>query len=524
MIAVLRHRRSWLTGRHLGAVLALVAVLAALLVWGLSRERSGRRPIALQQFKVVSYMPVRASWTNMWSEFDPTEIQADFQKVAELGANTVRIAIDPFEFGWPIVTPQMASELSQVLSLAQAQGLYVQLTLFDWWSSYSQISPSESWLSSLLRPYNNDHEIAFIELQNEIDPDNPAAMAWARAILPAAKAVAGDIPLTFSISSTSGLSGILALKSALGAGQVSFYDIHYYGSPGAAAATLGAVKAAVAPTPLYVGEIGFSTYTTGGAAQEASLDSEQAGFYAGVDDATASLGLPAPGLFMLNDLDGSGAPGPESDQPQDWSYGLYTTTGQKKPAEAVVQQFFTTGSVPVILDPTFETAPGGVPTGWLYSGPGSGTWSTTVSRLGTPSVEINDGSGALSAWRSVLNTGAIATGEKIQVRAWAKGLATTGSNVLAVAWFSSSNSYISNQMSSPLPAGNSGWTELGVDAVAPSGAAYAVVYLQSIGDSGTVWFDDVSATVITASVFPTLTPVRGTSSGVGATGHRRASR
>jgi hypothetical protein len=440
----------------------------------------------------------------MWSEFDPTEIQADFQKVTELGANTVRVAIDPFEFGWPNVTPQMASELSQVLSLAQAQGLYVQLTLFDWWSSYSQISSSESWLSSLLGRYNNDPEIAFIELQNEIDPNNPAAMAWARAILPSAKAVAGDIPLTISISSTSGLSGILALKSALSPSQLSFYDIHYYGSPGAAAAMLGAVKSAVAPTPLFVGEIGFSTYSTGGAAHEANLDSEQASFYAGVDNATSSLGLPAPGLFMLNDLDGSGAPGPESNQPQDWSYGLFTTAGQKKPAEAVVQQFFTTGSVPIVLDPTFQAAPGGVPTGWLYSGPGSGTWSTTVIHSGSPSVEINDGSGALSAWRSVLNTGAITIGEKIQVTAWAKGSAATGSNVVAVAWFSSSNNYISNQMSSPLPAGNSGWTELGVDAVAPPGAAYAVVYLQSVGDAGTAWFNDVSASVITTGVFPTF--------------------
>jgi len=59
-------------------------------------------------------------------------------------------------------------------------------------------------------------------------------------------------------------------------------------------------------------------------------------------------------------------------------------------------------------------------------------------------------------------------------------------------------------MSSPLPSGNAGWTELGVDAVAPPSAAYAAVYLQSIGDAGSVWFDDVSATVITTGVFPAL--------------------
>ena len=479
--------------------LAGLTVFAALLVWGLSSVShhghpgfASVKPLAFQQMKVVEYMPVGASWTNMWSEFNPTVIQSDFKKVTELGANTVRISIDPFEFGWPNVTPTMASELSEVLSLAKAQGLYVQLTLFDWWGSYSQISTSESWLSSLLSSYRNDPEIAFIELQNEIDPTNPAAMTWARDILPAAKAVAGDIPLTFSISSTSGLNGIRALKSALGSEQLSFYDIHYYGSPGAAAATLGAVKAAVAPAPLFVGEIGFSTYTTAGAVEEANLESQQASFYAGVDSATASLGLPAPGLFMLNDLDASGVPGPKS-YPQNWSCGLFTTTGDKKPAEAVEQQFFTTGTVPIVLDPSFETASGGVPTGWLYSGPGTGTWSSAVGHSGPTSVEIADGSGAQSYWDSVLNTGALTTGEKLQVTAWAEGSAVTGSNVVAVAWYNSSNNYISNQMSAPLPSGNSRWTELAVDAVAPAGAAYAVAYLQSIGDTGSVWFDDVSA-------------------------------
>jgi hypothetical protein len=89
----------------------------------------------------------------------------------------------------------MASELGQVLSLAGAEGLHVQLTLFDWWSSYLQVHNSELWLSSLLAGYANDRQIAFIELQNEIDPADTAAMAWARAVLPAARGVVGDITL-----------------------------------------------------------------------------------------------------------------------------------------------------------------------------------------------------------------------------------------------------------------------------------------------------------------------------------------
>jgi hypothetical protein len=73
-----------------------------------------------------------------------------------------------------------------------------------------------------------------------------------------------------------------------------------------------------------------------------------------------------------------------------------------------------------------------------------------------------------------------------------------------VDWFGPGGNYISNQVSTPLAAGASGWTELGVDAVAPAGAAYAMVYSQSTGGTGKVWLDDATATVITASSFPAL--------------------
>ncbi len=98
---------------------------------------------------------------------------------------------------------------------------------------------------------------------------------------------------------------------------------------------------------------------------------------------------------------------------------------------------------------------------------------------------------------------------------WAEGSGSTGANMAAVAWFNAAGTYLSNNTSSPLPAGSSNWTELGVNATAPAGAAYAVLYLQSSNNSGSVWFDDATATVITASAFPAL-PAVPVTSGVGA--------
>jgi hypothetical protein len=67
---------------------------------------------------------------------------------------------------------------------------------------------------------------------------------------------------------------------------------------------------------------------------------------------------------------------------------------------------------------------------------------------------------------------------------------------LSIAWFDASNDYLSHTTSAPLPSGSSTWTELSVDATAPAGAAYAVLYLQSNGGAGTVWFDDAAVSIV----------------------------
>ncbi len=348
--------------------------MALVVVFGLpmasDASTSTAATIALQNVKLVSYEPADASWTNMWTEFEPAQIGSDFARVEQLGANTVRITIDPDTFGWPAVTPTMANELQQVISLAQSNGLHVELTLFNWWTQYGQIAESEAWLGSLLTPYSNDPEIAFVELQNEIDPTNTQAMTWARALMPVAQQLAGNIPVTISTMGTEGLTGVLALKAALAGDPPSFYDFHYYDPAGEAAAVLGSIKAAVAPATLFVGEAGMSTYSASGESEETMLASDQASYFATVEEATASLGLPAAGVYMLSDLDGADVPYPESVSPADWDFGIYNTDGSPKPAAAVVEQFFSDGTVPILLDAGFETGANGVPTGWAPRGKG----------------------------------------------------------------------------------------------------------------------------------------------------------
>ena len=75
---------------------------------------------------------------------------------------------------------------------------------------------------------------------------------------------------------------------------------------------------------------------------------------------------------------------------------------------------------------------------------------------------------------------------------WAEGSAATGANDLAVAWFGASGNYISSNVSAPLPEAPRTGPSSAVDAVTPAQAAYAVLYLESSHNTGSVFFDDAS--------------------------------
>ena len=176
----------------------------------------------------------------------------------------------------------------------------------------------------------------------------------------------------------------------------------------------------------------------------------------------------------------------------------------------------TSGVGPALLNAGFEQGTDGAPAGWAATGPPTGTlsWASGTAHSGNYSVEIT-GSGTQAAWTQVIDTGALTTGEQIQATVWAEGSSATGTNDLEVAWFGTGGNWITSNVSSPLAGGSSNWTELGADATAPAGAAYAVLYLASSKDTGSVYFDDATAAVITGA-FPALAAVPFTS-GVGPT-------
>jgi endo-1,4-beta-mannosidase len=341
---------------HARTVGVTVAILfAATLILGLAVTRptphgsAGQLPAVpkgratlesrVRDLKEVNYYPAAGGWTYMWSRFDPTVIDRDFARIRALGANTVRIFIQPEVFGFPAVRPGVADRLSEMIGLAAKHSLRVHLTLFDWWHQYTDIHGSKEWVSSLLSRYRGDPRITVVELQNEVYPQNPEVVAWVRTMLPYLSTVLPGTLRTVSIASVPpGMFALFTheLKNSL----PDFWDYHYYGPSADAYSVLSRVKSLAPPRPLFVGETGYTTNGTPG--DETARDQAQAAYYRAIFTAAAALGLPAPAPWTLNDFSPGGIPpnSPAADIPAQYGYGLFQLDGTPKPAAAVVTRAF----------------------------------------------------------------------------------------------------------------------------------------------------------------------------------------
>jgi hypothetical protein len=151
-----------------------------------------------------------------------------------------------------------------------------------------------------------------------------------------------------------------------------------------------------------------------------------------------------------------------------------------------------------VANPDFEQGAGSAPAGWQQFRPLQGTfgWDTTVSHGGLASVTLNattgDSTGTPSFYAPII-INPLHAAEQFRCSVWAKGTASTGSNVLSISWFNATGGYISASTSPALAAGTTGWTQLSVNATAPAGAATSQIFLKSANNTGQVWFDDVTA-------------------------------
>jgi hypothetical protein len=460
---------------------------------------SGVARLPVTSVRAINYFPAYHGWTDMWTQWDPVAIDNDFSRIAWVHANTVRIIIDSYSwsFGWPVPRGVMMSHLSDMITMAANHGLWAQLTLFDQFTSFSDVATSKVWASKVLAPFAGDPRVAFVELQNEVDPRNSAQTAWVSQMLPYLRSITGGIPVTVSVCGCDSAASLAQLKAEVGSSQPDFWDFHFYAEPAQAFGVFRDAKAVAAPLPLLVGETGYSTHVNNSvipgvpwnvAAQEAYQDQ----FYRTVATAAAQAGIPPVAPWLLNDIADPNC-APTCTQ----TTGIFRADGSAKPAVWAVFRMEYGAAQITDLNNSFEQDASGYPAYWRLWGWGSATFArdTTVAHSGTASARLNatttvSGGTAPSFYTAPVD--GAQPGRTYSLSSWVRGSAATGSTLVAIGFFNGQGGWLGQAVSPQMSAGDSGWTQLTASGVAPAGTVFRVLYLESANNSGSAWFDDIS--------------------------------
>lgn len=453
--------------------------------------------------KEINYYPSANGWDYMWSNWNASQINSDFSKISSMGFNTVRIILqaDSSSFSYPNPSSNSLNELNQVITIANAHNLKVHLTLFDWWSDYSDITGSKTWANAIITPFAGDSRISIIELQNEIDPST-SQMSWAQAMIPYLQSIDGGLPVTIS---EYGSDRMQQLVTALNSTPPDFYTYHEYNANDSIYNDLKQVVNIVNGLPLFIGETGYPTYpqysnTPYGMDQETiSQESYQEYYYRAMAYATEGLGLPIATPWIFSDFTNTAIPGGSSNE--QYYFGLYRTDGSSKPAVATIQNLLAGSILDLSFNNGFESVDGnGLPTLWRIYQNSSLNFTANFSRDTTTS---HSGNASVKIWNSVSSGYGtpqffltpiqyINPNETVTLSGYMKGQNVTGVNNIEINWYDSSDNYLYSSTSSNLPTGNSNWQNYSVTVTVPSNAAIYNIGLESGDNTGSVWFDDIS--------------------------------
>src|SRR6185503_17460096 len=88
-----------------------IAVATLLAVWLVRAATADAPRLKIDDVRLVSYYPASHGWELMWTRWDPAGMAADFERIADLEANTVRVIVQPDAFGYPEPRPAMLDRL-----------------------------------------------------------------------------------------------------------------------------------------------------------------------------------------------------------------------------------------------------------------------------------------------------------------------------------------------------------------------------------------------------------------------------
>ncbi|MFW2590241.1 hypothetical protein [Sagittula sp. SSi028] len=314
-----------------------------------SYERRAAEPMAGQgngqvtgpgwsgEIRGVNYYPAETPWRAFWPGFDVNVIATDFARMAEMGANSVRVFLPRDVFAAADGATEDLMHLAFLLDLARFHDLSVVPTLFDMRGGYGAQMWAEDvlYLDRVLPVLAASDAVTFVDLKNEADLDFAAhgageVEAWLRAMTAVTRRIAPDLALTVGWAE--------AASGTVMAEDFDLVSYHDYAPIEGAEARLSALMAEV-DKPVVVTEIGVSSYDAG-LGFPGSERKQAKALAARIEALSESAGVM---LWTLHDfpaVDALAVGAKPWVRKQQGAFGLIDVDGYEKPAAEVMRKAF----------------------------------------------------------------------------------------------------------------------------------------------------------------------------------------
>lgn len=333
------HELTWDT-----SVVTLKNQLSGWRIFSLERRKAepagaGQAPWSPVKLLGVNYYPAETPWRAFWDGFDPEVVAADFDRVRNLGGNTIRVFLTYEEFADPAIAEASLGNLRKLLNLAHENGMHVIPTLFDLKPRFGPGSWATDviYLENVVSVLVGSPAVSFIDLKNEADLDFAAhneseIRAWLRTMVGVLREIAPKLSVSVGWSNAEAAQNLTDV--------LDLVSYHEFGPEGAIVSGFEQAKKAAGDLPVVITEIGASSYEValgfpGSTQGQADLLRDRLSTLRTAD------GVLVWTLFDFPNVDSSVIGASPWRQRLQAAYGLFDADGVEKPSARAVRQAFT---------------------------------------------------------------------------------------------------------------------------------------------------------------------------------------
>jgi len=210
-------------------------------------------------FKGINYYPQDTPWDMFGKQFNDSIIAHDFELMARMGVNSLRIFIPYESFGKEYVDSEKLEKVKLTLDIAEKNGLQVMPTLFDFYGNYSvhDWTMTNRHVEQVVEALKDHKAIVAWDVKNEPDLDfesrgKELVLSWLEQTVERIRKIDPNNPITIGWSSP---EAAINLKD-----QLNLVSFHYYRGAAEFESAFRNLKNEVTDKPLLLQEYGYSSY------------------------------------------------------------------------------------------------------------------------------------------------------------------------------------------------------------------------------------------------------------------------